>query len=93
MTIEPAPEVSLAADGAPPKGGSKGKIIAAIAAVVVLVAGVLVTVKLVSSRSEAGGAASPDEAVENMMGSLEENDLLGVLDMFAPWERDTRPWA
>ena len=88
VTIEPAPEVTLAADGAPPKGGSKGKIIAAVAAVVVLVAGVLVTVKLVSSRSEAGGAASPDEAVENMMGSLEENDLLGVLDMFAPWERD-----
>ena len=59
-----------------------------MAAVVVLVAGVLVTVKLVSSRSEAGGAASPDEAVENMMASLEENDLLGVLDLFAPWERD-----
>ena len=88
VTIEPAADVTLAADGAPPKGGSKGKIIAAVAAVVVLVAGVLVTVKLVSSRSEAGGAASPDEAVENMMGSLEENDLLGVLDMFAPWERD-----
>ena len=88
MTIEPAPDVTLAPEGTPAGRGSKGKIIAAVAAVVVLLAGVLVTVKLVSSRSADGGASSPDEAVENMIGSLEENDLLGVLDMFAPWERD-----
>ncbi len=88
VTIEPAPDVTLAPEGTPAGRSSKGKIIAAVAAVVVLLAGVLVTVKLVSSRSADGGASSPDEAVENMIGSLEENDLLGVLDMFAPWERD-----
>ena len=88
MTIEQAPDVTLAPEEAPAGRSSKGKIIAAVAAVVVLLAGVLVTVKLVSSRSADGGVSSPDEAVENMIGSLEENDLLGVLDMFAPWERD-----
>ena len=52
-----------------------------------MAAGTAVTVKLVSSQSS-GGAASPEEAVQDMVGSLEQNDLLGVVDVLAPWERD-----
>jgi hypothetical protein len=70
------------------KPSSKGKIIAAVVAAVVLIAGAIVTVVLVSNRTSSTGAANPEEAVEKMLGSLEDNDLLGVLDMLAPWERD-----
>jgi hypothetical protein len=73
----------------PPAPGKRkrGRVLAGVAAVAIVAAGTAVTVKLASGQSS-GGAATPEQAVEHMVGSLEENDLLGMIDVFAPWERD-----
>jgi hypothetical protein len=84
----PAPTTpDYAAPPAIPKK-RKGKVIAGVAAVVVLVAGGLATAKLAMDRSAKGGGATPEEAVQKMVTSLEQNDLLGMVDVLAPWERD-----
>ena len=82
-----APSADAPTTTAPAKRSKRGRILAGVAAVAVVAAGTAVTVKLVSSQSS-GGAASPEEAVQDMVGSLEQNDLLGVVDVLAPWERD-----
>jgi hypothetical protein len=63
-------------------------VVAFVAAAVLVVAGIVATVILVANRSEASGASSPSEAVEGLVQSLEDNDLLGAVDVLAPWERD-----
>lgn len=81
------PAVELEGADAPKKRSARGRVLAGVAAVAVVAVGAAVTVKLVSSQSS-GGAATPEQAVENMVGALEDNDLLGVVDVLAPWERD-----
>jgi hypothetical protein len=66
----------------------KGKVIAGVVAAVVLVAGGLATAKLAMDRSAKGGAATPEAAVQKMVTAIEQNDLLGLVDVLAPWERD-----
>jgi hypothetical protein len=68
----------------PPKR-SHGKLLASIAAVVVLGAGGAIS--YVAFSSSGGGASSPDKAVQNVIGDLQNADLLGVLDDLAPGER------
>lgn len=79
--------MALEGADAPKKRSGRGRILAGVAAVAVVAVGAAVTIKLVSSQSS-GGASSPEQAVENMVGALEDNDLLGVVDVLAPWERD-----
>lgn len=69
--------------------GGKGKIIAAAAAAVVVVAGgAFAAVQLSDSGSASGGADTPDAAVDQMLASLEENDIVGMIDALAPGERE-----
>jgi hypothetical protein len=68
----------------PPRRGH-GKLIASIAAVVVLGAGGAVT--YVALAAGDSGAGSPQKAVQNVVADLQNADLIGVLDDLAPGER------
>jgi hypothetical protein len=73
--------------GDAPKKKGKGPIIGAIAAVVVVAVGVAATV-LVLNRSEAGsgGEDNPTQAATNLVNSLSQGDVLGVLESLTPAE-------
>jgi hypothetical protein len=75
--------------GSPPQPShsNRGKLIASVAAVVVLAGGGTATYLALSS-SERSGASSPTAAVQNVVTDLQQSDLLGVLDDLAPGERD-----
>lgn len=73
--------------GVPPKKRGKGPIIGAIAAVVVVALGVGATF-FVLNRSEAGsgGEDNPTQAATNLVNSLSQGDVLGVLESLTPAE-------
>lgn len=58
-----------------------------VAAVALLGAGTITAVTLAGSSSE-GGAKTPKAAVLELVQSLEDQDILGVLDITDPAERD-----
>ena len=68
------------------KSGGRGKLIAAVAVAVAVVAGGAVTYQAVSDKN-AAGAASPKAAVQTIVADLNNSDLIGVLDDLAPGER------
>lgn len=70
-----------------PKKRGKGPIIGAIAAVLVVALGVAATV-YVLNRSEAGqgGEDNPTQAATNLVNSLSQGDVLGVLESLTPGE-------
>jgi len=73
----------------PAPSRSRGKVIAAsVGAVAVIAAGIFAITRFTSDRAE-GGASSPEEAGLDMMTALENEDLLGVIDVLLPGERDT----
>ena len=82
MTEELAPGFEILPQ--PPKR-HHGKLLASIAAVVVLGAGGAISYVAFSAGSS--GASSPDKAVQNVVDDLQNADLLGVLDDLAPGER------
>jgi hypothetical protein len=61
--------------------------IAGLTAGAVLAAGVGVTAVVVQSGGN-GGAATPEEAVTAMLDAAADEDLLGMVDALAPFERD-----
>jgi hypothetical protein len=73
--------------GEAPKKKGKGPIIGAIAAVVVVAVGVAATI-FVLNRSEAGsgGEDNPTQAATNLVNSLSQGDVLGVLESLTPAE-------
>jgi hypothetical protein len=73
----------------PPKRGGRGRLIAAAVAVVALAGGGVATYVAVSDSSSKHGAASPNEAVQNVVDDINKSDLIGVLDDLPPGERDT----
>ena len=70
-----------------PKKRGKGPIIGSIAAVVVVALGIAATV-FVLNRSEAGqgGEDNPTQAATNLVNSLSQGDVLGVLESLTPAE-------
>jgi hypothetical protein len=70
-----------------PQKKGRGKLIASIAAVVVLAGGGVGTYVALSDSSSSG-AASPTAAVQSVFDDLQKSDLLGVLDDLVPAERD-----
>ncbi len=82
MTEELAPGFEILPQ--PPRR-RHGKLLASIAAVVVLGAGGAIT--YVAFAAGSSGASSPDKAVQNVITDLQNADLLGVLDDLAPGER------
>jgi hypothetical protein len=73
--------------GEAPKKKGKGPIIGAIAAVVVVAVGIAATI-FVLNRSEAGsgGEDNPTQAATNLVNSLSQGDVLGVLESLTPAE-------
>ncbi len=68
---------------------SKGKVIgAAVAALAIIAAGVFAVTKI-SNNSTKGGAASATDAGEQFTKALNDEDVLGVVDLLLPGERET----
>lgn len=74
-------------DSQAPKKRGKGPIIGAIAAVLVVAVGIAATI-FVLNRSEAGqgGEDNPTQAATNLVNSLSQGDVLGVLESLTPAE-------
>ncbi len=66
----------------------RGRASIAAAALFVVGGGVLTAGQLDALSAASGGAKSPEGAVEAMLDSLSDNDILGVLDNLAPGERE-----
>ncbi len=73
----------------PPSRRSRGKMLGAVAGVVaVLAAGTFAFTQLRSNESS-GGAASPMEVGEQFVTALDNEDMLGLIDLLLPGERET----
>jgi hypothetical protein len=80
------PEVPTVAVAPPAKKG-RGKIIGGVLGVAVLLAAGVFAFTAISGGHE-GGAASPEDAVEQLFDSVQQLDVLGALDTLLPGERD-----
>ena len=70
-----------------PKKRGKGPIIGAVAAVVVVALGVAATIFVLNrSSSDQAGQDNPTEAATNLVNSLSQGDVLGVLESLTPAE-------
>ncbi|MFI7678958.1 flagellar basal body protein FliL [Actinophytocola sp. NPDC049390] len=73
--------------GQPPKKRGKGPIIGAVAAVVVVALGVAATIFVLNrSSSDQAGQDNPTQAATNLVNSLSQGDVLGVLESLTPAE-------
>ncbi|GAB3449779.1 flagellar basal body protein FliL [Actinophytocola sediminis] len=72
----------------PPKKRGKGPIIGAVAAVLVVAVGVGATIFMLNRDGDSapGGQASPTDAASNLVNSLSQGDVLGVLESLTPAE-------
>ncbi len=69
-------------------GSSKKVLIGAVVGVLAIgAAGVFAVTQMTGGNS--GGAASPEELGEAFMESLDQEDVLGAIDLLLPGERDT----
>lgn len=81
------PLADVAANANPASSGPWRRRAAAGAAAVFLCGGgAFAASELTDTSSAAGGAKSPEGAVNAMLSSLENNDVLGMLDQLAPGE-------
>ena len=82
-----APNATVVAAGTVGKR-SKGKVVGGLIAVVALVgAGGFAVSRIVASND--GGAANPTEVGTRLMDALAAEDVLGVVDLLLPGERET----
>ena len=77
--------------GAPagPSGRGKGRKVAAVVGAAALIAAGTFGVVKVVGNSAAGGAASPEDVGLQLVASLDEADVLGLIDLLLPGERET----
>ena len=75
----------------PPSAKKRGKgvIIGAAVAVVALVGAGVFALTQIGGNDAKGGAASPTEAGENLVKALNDEDILGAVDLLLPGERET----
>ncbi|MDQ3177969.1 MAG: hypothetical protein M3Q72_10570 [Actinomycetota bacterium] len=75
--------------GPPPKSRSKGKVVAAVAAVAVLAAGGFAVTRIVGDggTSEPAGQATPEELGEKMLVAFDDSDALAAAELLLPSER------
>ncbi len=84
---DPGTSVPMAEPAARP-GRSRGKIIgAAVGAVAIVGAGTFAVARM-AGDDEAGGAATPEEAGLAFFEALGNEDLVGMVDVMLPGERD-----
>ena len=74
-----------------PRGGSRsrGKIIAAAVGAVAIVGAGVFAVTRIAGDSSSGGASSPEAAANDFLDALDQEDVLGLVDVLLPGERDT----
>jgi hypothetical protein len=91
----PAANADSSGDGAPGDGpigerttSSKKILVGAVVGVLAIGAAGVFAVTQMSGDND-GGAASPEELGEAVMESLDQEDMLGVIDLLLPGERDT----
>jgi hypothetical protein len=71
----------------PPRKSRRGPVIGAIAAVLVVAVGVAATIFVLNrSSTDDAGKANPTEAATNLVNSLSQGDVLGVLESLTPAE-------
>jgi len=84
----PGAATEVVPSDAPSPRRSRGKVAVGVVGVVALVgAGVFAVSRL--SGDEAGGAETPEEAVELLFTAVDAEDVLGAIDVLLPAERDT----
>jgi hypothetical protein len=84
------PEAPLTPDGGPAPSGSKGKLVAVVVGALVLVAaGIFAITRLGGGDASAGGADSPEAAGQAVLDALGDEDVLGMIDVLLPGERET----
>lgn len=87
-TIEqPTTEYPTAA--AAPSGRSRGKVIAAAVGAVAIIGAGVFAITRISGDSGSGGASSPEAAANDFLDALDQEDVLGLVDVLLPGERDT----
>ena len=87
-SADPTIPVVAGEPGSSPKR-SKGALIGAVVGVTALVAAGAFAVVKITGNDEAGGAATPEEVGTALTTALDNEDVLGVIDLLLPGERDT----
>jgi hypothetical protein len=89
---EPVPTMPMATvEPTTSPNGSKprGKIIAAVIGAVAIVGAGVFAVTRVAGDSSSAGASSPEAAANDFLDALDKEDVLGLVDVLLPGERDT----
>jgi hypothetical protein len=89
---EPVPTMPMATvEPVAPHGGSRSWakiIVAAVGAVAIVAAGVFAITR-VAGDSSSGGASTPEGAANDFLDALDQEDVLGLVDVLLPGERNT----
>ena len=85
----PTTPIEVGQQPAPKRKRSKGVLIGAGVAVVALVAAGVFAITQIGGSDEQGGAKSSTEAGENLIKALNDEDVLGAVDLLLPGERET----
>lgn len=72
-----------------PPSRSKGKVVAAGVGALAIVGAGIFAVTRISGDSTSGGAGSPEEAGQSLVDAIDNEDLLGAVDVLLPGERET----
>lgn len=88
--IAAAPEAPVAAPAPPASSSTRRPVLVALAACAVVAIGLAAIFAVRQFNDEtAGGAGSPDELADEMMAALEGEDVLGLVDLMLPGERES----
>ncbi len=79
----------IAVSQGPSTGRSRGKVIGAVVGVAALVGAGVFAVTQIGGGGDSGGAASPEEAVQQLIDAIGNEDILGAADLLLPGERNT----
>jgi hypothetical protein len=85
----PMMQVASGSDGEAPPRRSRAKLVGALVGVTALVAAGAFAVVTITGNDDDGGAASPTEVGNQLTTALDNEDVLGVIDLLLPGERET----
>ena len=72
-----------------PRGRSTGKVIAAAVGAVAIVGAGVFAITRISGDGASGGAATPEAAGQALLDAIDDEDVLGSIDVLLPGERET----
>ena len=85
----PVTAIELEPRAPAPKKRSAGVVIAGVVGGAAIAAGAVFGITRLTSDDNSGGAASPEEAGLALLTALENEDVLGMIDVLLPGERET----